>query len=297
MRRNSASKISLSAILAFGLTISTVIEPASAHLTLTSPARRADSEAGLKTAPCGSASLDASGPVSTYQPGETITVTWDETVSHPSHYRIAFAKDPSTIPDPLSFTDFELSHPSLLAYIDDQDGNDTKGATDKGPQSYQLTLPNEECDNCTLQVIQVMTDKGPIYGDNDIYYQCAQLSLVANAVSVSSSDAGSSPTASGTGGTTTSGAAGSSTTGSSGSAGSGNVDTGSAGTGDTGVGGASSSGAGDGGCNYAPSGEKSPSAPLAIFLGTILIFCLRAARKTERTLNRSRSSVTQSNSI
>ena len=31
--------------------------------------------------------------VTTFQPGETITVTWTETVDHPGHYRIAFDDD------------------------------------------------------------------------------------------------------------------------------------------------------------------------------------------------------------
>ena len=45
----------------------------------------------------------------------------------------------------------------------------------------QVTLPDVECERCTLQLIQVMTDKAP-YGDgNDLYYQCADLALRADA--------------------------------------------------------------------------------------------------------------------
>ncbi|MFA9472798.1 MAG: hypothetical protein ACERNK_19695, partial [Deltaproteobacteria bacterium] len=41
-----------------------------------------------------------------------------------------------------------------------------------------VTLPNVTCDNCTLQVIQVMYDKPPYTTPgNDIYYQCADLVL------------------------------------------------------------------------------------------------------------------------
>src|SRR5690606_6077325 len=39
------------------------------------------------------------------------------------------------------------------------------------------TLPDIECESCTLQVVQVMYDKKP-YGDgNDLYYQCADIAL------------------------------------------------------------------------------------------------------------------------
>ena len=39
-----------------------------------------------------------------------------------------------------------------------------------------ITLPDITCDNCTLQVIQVMYDKPPYTTPgNDIYYQCADL--------------------------------------------------------------------------------------------------------------------------
>jgi len=63
--------------------------------------------------------------------------------------------------------------------------NDTvllDGIADKGRGESDyvvtVTLPNMTCDNCTLQVIQVMTDKEPFTtpGD-DIYYQCADLVL------------------------------------------------------------------------------------------------------------------------
>ncbi len=49
--------------------------------------------------------------------------------------------------------------------------------------SMQVTLPDVECDNCTLQLIQVMSDKPPWGpgGGNDIYYQCADLVLSRDA--------------------------------------------------------------------------------------------------------------------
>lgn len=41
-----------------------------------------------------------------------------------------------------------------------------------------MQLPDVECDNCTLQAIQVMYDKPPyVTPGNDLYYQCADLVL------------------------------------------------------------------------------------------------------------------------
>lgn len=144
---------------------------AQAHIALMSPKPR---YADLKSGPCGrGAALDVrTNNVTTFKPGETITVTWQETVSHPGHYRIAFDPDGQHFTDPSSFTDTAPRMYVLKDNIADKTG--TQMYTDT------VTLPNVECTNCTLQVIQVMTDKPP-YGDgNDLYYQCADLVLRAD---------------------------------------------------------------------------------------------------------------------
>jgi hypothetical protein len=71
-----------------------------------------------------------------------------------------------------------------------------KGA---GERNYveTVTLPNLTCDNCTLQVIQVMYDKEPYETPgNDIYYQCADLVLREGAAppdAGTDADAGTAP--------------------------------------------------------------------------------------------------------
>jgi len=57
----------------------------------------------------------------------------------------------------------------------------------RGPKktyTWQVKLPEVTCDNCTLQVLQVMTDAFPIhapydpsYTGDDLYYQCIDLVL------------------------------------------------------------------------------------------------------------------------
>jgi len=144
---------------------------ARAHLGLDSPASRYGADV-LKTGPCGVADGERTLNVTYYEPGETIQVIWDEYVDHPGHYRIAFDDDgDDDFVDPATMMEFYSNDTVLLDEI-----------TDKGPGERDyvatVTLPNVTCDNCTLQVIQVMYDK-PLYTTpgNDIYYQCADLVL------------------------------------------------------------------------------------------------------------------------
>jgi hypothetical protein len=145
--------------------------PAAAHIDLMSPLPRT---ASLKYGPCGAAGSERGGVINTYLPGETITVTWEETVDHPGHFRVAFDDDGEDVfRDPSGFEDISGGEGVLIDGIPDRSGG--------GIYSQEVTLPDVECDNCTLQVIQVMSDKPP-YGDGtDMYYQCADLVLSVDA--------------------------------------------------------------------------------------------------------------------
>ena len=150
---------------------------ATAHIALDSPPPRTTS---LKAGPCGAAGSVRGTNVATYHPGQTITVKWRETIEHPGHYRISFDTNGQHFSMPPSFTaDTGPSDPLVIKDLIP----DVTGAMPAGgrPYSYDVTLPNMECTNCTLQVIQMMTDKPP-YGDgNDIYFQCADITLANNA--------------------------------------------------------------------------------------------------------------------
>lgn len=160
------------------LSVMTVTSVASAHITLTSPPARHPAS-DLKYGPCGVESGDARSTdptkITTFTAGETITVIWTEVIDHdPSHYRIAFSREGDTFADPLGFDDVETVYPELLDGIPDAD------AGSGHEYSVEITLPNEPCDRCSLQLIQVMHDKppwGPGGGD-DIYYQCADIILL-----------------------------------------------------------------------------------------------------------------------
>jgi hypothetical protein len=160
----------LTALLTAG-GIAAFASPASAHIRLRAPLQR---YADLKDGPCGLRNGTRTENVCTLRPGANIIVVWDETINHPGHFRISFDDDgDDDFVDPAGFDDLYTGSSVLLDGIPDQDG-------DSGYRQ-ELTLPDIECDNCTLQVIQVMTDKAP-YGDgNDLYYQCADLVLSSSA--------------------------------------------------------------------------------------------------------------------
>lgn len=155
---------------------------AQAHIHLTSPLARTDSLTGdQKEQHCGVLN-QARNParVTTFEPGETITVTWMETINHPGHFRIAFQPDGAVfgIPPVPAGGGFPTANQEGLDPV-----NNSIVLLDQIPDgtlSATVTLPNIECDNCTLQFIQLMTDKPPYTVDaasDDIYFNCADIAL------------------------------------------------------------------------------------------------------------------------
>ena len=164
--------------LALGALVLGASSTAYAHLRIEShTARHSSSE--QKVGPCGSGDSERGSMVYTYEPGETITVEIDEYIAHPGYFRVAFDDDgdddfasPKSI-DPPSLMDNDT------VLMDGLDMHDSGG----GKRSWEVELPDVECDNCTLQVIQVMLDKPPYDPQdtgafsNDIYYACIDLEL------------------------------------------------------------------------------------------------------------------------
>lgn len=155
--------------------------PALAHIALRSPVVR---YADQKVGPCGKGTLDArTNRVTTFTAGDTIEVVWDETINHPGHYRVSFDVNGQDFSLPRSFTDADGGLNVLVDNIPD---------APRANQRYtiRVRLPDTPCTNCTLQVIQMMTDKPP-YGDgNDIYFQCADIVLLPRDAGMTVLDAG-----------------------------------------------------------------------------------------------------------
>jgi hypothetical protein len=153
--------------------------PAAAHIGLLyPPSRYGDSV--LKEGPCGATGGTRSGNVTELESGARIDVTWDEYVDHPGHFRVAFDVDgDDDFVDPACLSGCNTRSPEIATYSNPTvllDG--IADTADGGLSTVTLTLPDVECDRCTLQVIQVMYDKPPYeVGGNDLYYQCADLIL------------------------------------------------------------------------------------------------------------------------
>jgi MYXO-CTERM domain-containing protein len=145
---------------------------ADAHIEMTTPVPVTEL---MKKGPCGDGSHLRGDEIAVYEPGETITVAWRETINHTSTFRISFDDDgDDAFADPATTTDFYTNAAVLLDEIPDEQDRD---------YAVEVTLPDLECETCTLQLHQWMQDKPPYTpGGDDIYYQCADLALRAPAV-------------------------------------------------------------------------------------------------------------------
>jgi hypothetical protein len=149
--------------------------PAAAHVRLESPASRYGDE--MKLRPCGISGGLRTTRITTVRPGQVVAVVFDEFIDHPGYFRIAFDSAGDSALGPPVWNGSAFVNPPDVAVLVDRISNPP------GPThgEVQVTLPDIECDNCTLQLIQVMTDKPPFDGLDDFYYQCADLRLSSTA--------------------------------------------------------------------------------------------------------------------
>jgi hypothetical protein len=178
-----------------------IAAPCLAHIDLEAPPPRAAGrpDSNLGERPCGQRqNARRQDLLSEFRPGEVIDVLVDVYVQHPSYFRFAFdvdgddsfsvraslPRDPaSDDPTTLAAGEGEL----ILGYVEDPTG-------DVERIEQRLTLPNVQCDNCTLQLTQF------IYGlplADATYHQCADIVLsgplaapTVDAADVAGSDAG-----------------------------------------------------------------------------------------------------------
>lgn len=199
----SAGRRGLGGALALGAVA--LLSPASAdaHFILRAPASwMSQNSLGdpQKQGPCGTgAGGTPSGSVTAVQAGQTITISLDETIFHPGHYRIALAvNDRSELP-PEPVVTPGSSSPCGSVPIQDPpvfpvlaDGVLLHTRPFSGRQTIQVTLPdNVTCEHCTLQIIEFMSDHALNVPGGCFYHHCADLSITAVAVA----DAGASPVA------------------------------------------------------------------------------------------------------
>ncbi|HEY0253627.1 MAG TPA: SCE4755 family polysaccharide monooxygenase-like protein, partial [Kofleriaceae bacterium] len=162
-----------------------------AHFALKTPAAYSVQDAQglpLKSAPCGQADpatpLVATNMVTDYHVGDTVTVTVDETIFHPGHYRVAIAQDQTGLPaDPLVTAG---ATPCGTAAI--QDSTTTGVIVDNmldhntafnAPQSFTFQLPaGMTCTNCTLQIVEFMSNHALNNPGGCFYHHCAQVNIL-----------------------------------------------------------------------------------------------------------------------
>lgn len=107
----------------------------------------------IKSGPCGEPR--GNDPV-TLAAGATVELSIERTIYHQGYFRVAFSPA-----DDAGFDDYVLA--------DQVPENSSQRF-----YNVTVTLPDVECENCTLQLIQVMLDRNPPTN----YYSCADIRLV-----------------------------------------------------------------------------------------------------------------------
>ena len=136
---------------------------------------------GIKEAgaPCGGPAPAADAPRTTLQAGQTLEVIWFETIDHPSKYRLAFSPDETDEFDDRILMDLDTFNDDLIRPEDLANKQDVDGAVARqDPRVYQftITVPEEPCERCSIQLIQRMFDRNPPTN----YYSCADVKIVAD---------------------------------------------------------------------------------------------------------------------
>jgi|GEM_PF-2401921 hypothetical protein len=159
---------------------------AHAHFALLQPASALMIEDGGKGAPpC--AEGPASNVVTQVQGGHPIAIDLNEFVFHPGHYRFALSvnsraelpPDPDVVQNNGVSVSTSIQNPVRIPVL--ADGVFLHTSPPTGDWQTTLTLPNLNCDKCTLQIIEFMAEHGSNVGGGFFYHHCSDLKIVADA--------------------------------------------------------------------------------------------------------------------
>jgi MYXO-CTERM domain-containing protein len=162
---------------------------AHAHFVLEAPACwMSQDSSGFpeKLGPCGDeGGGTATGQVTTFRPGEAITIRINEVVFHPGHYRVALAiHDRSELPKEPDVTPgskypcgtAKVETPAIFPVLGDDLLDHT--APFGGPRTMEVILPADvTCTKCTLQVLEFMSEHGLNDPGGCFYHHCADISI------------------------------------------------------------------------------------------------------------------------
>jgi hypothetical protein len=146
-----------------------------------------------KLAPCGGTSANPgtpTGSVSQVRGGDMLHVKLRETIFHPGHYRIALARSQAGLPPDPEVTTRDTpkgpwsvsakiteAKPPILA--DGLFSHTQKVAPDTFFET-DVRVPNIDCEDCVLQVVQFMAEHGHNKDGDYSYHHCAVLKITAN---------------------------------------------------------------------------------------------------------------------
>jgi hypothetical protein len=167
--------------------------PAYAHFKLNAPTSRSEQD-GLggpqKSAPCGlsdvSATADDSTPtnvVSTLKAGSMVSISINETIFHPGHYRVQLAQNIASLPADPPVTAGSTACGSTVINANPTapligDGLLKHTAAFSGTQTMMVQLPaGMTCTNCVLQVTQFMSNHGLNNPGGCFYHHCAIVNI------------------------------------------------------------------------------------------------------------------------
>jgi len=128
-----------------------------ARLRLNGTVPPRNNSTGLKSGPCGGIARTNTPTVLTA--GQPLTVQWEQVVNHPGYYRVAIA--------PANDIGFDTPANILVPMFPNVIGQQFFETT--------ITVPNTPCTNCTLQLIQYMTENNP----PSLYYSCGDIEIRA----------------------------------------------------------------------------------------------------------------------
>jgi hypothetical protein len=138
-----------------------LFQPTYAHIKMISPLPRLDVD-NLKQGPgvvnpCGNQPRGTNPYV--YEPNQIVPIVFQETINHPGRFIVQFSM--------ANDTGFALPENELTRLEDTMAG---------GMRTLQARMPNVECNQCTLRVIQVMDDQ-----PGELYVHCIDINLRAAA--------------------------------------------------------------------------------------------------------------------
>jgi hypothetical protein len=190
-------------LLLIGIAVTALSTAADAHFVLVSPAasfvqnRLGDPQ---KMGPCGGVSANpgrgtpanpgvSSGAVTQVKGGSMLHLLVNETVFHPGHYRVSLARTAAQLPvDPKVTTrDSDRGPWSVSADIQNpivapvlMDGLFAHTERPTANWEADIPIPNINCPNCLLQVIQFMAEHAKNQDGDYSYHHCAVVNITAD---------------------------------------------------------------------------------------------------------------------